>query len=172
MATPAPAAAAPAATSSSSTPTLSSKLSGDKARNFLALLANELEPPYTLAAFEEFLRTREHSEENLEFLDAVKSYRTAAYAPDSADAKNAILQIIQTFVIPGAPKEVNCPNVIRKKLLEDVQQKGVTDPAVFAPAEAKTLELMRLSSFPHFCRFVEGKQGTSPSVDQRPAGHQ
>ncbi|ORZ38420.1 hypothetical protein BCR44DRAFT_1429199 [Catenaria anguillulae PL171] len=74
--------------------------------------------------------------------------------------------IVETYLLPGSPKEVNCPNLIRKKVVEDVQTGGQCDSETFAPVEAKILELMRLSSFPHFVRFVEGKQ-MSPS-DARP----
>ncbi|KAI9218262.1 RGS domain-containing protein [Blastocladiella britannica] len=153
------------------TPILSGKTVGEKRLTFQALLANELDAPYTLAAFEEFLRVREHSEENLEFLNAIKAYRATGGPWDSAEAKAAVATIVQTYVNPGSPKEVNCPNIVRKKLLEDVQAAGMTDPDVFTAAENKTLELMRLSSFPHFVRWIEGK-ANSPQDRVQGAGAQ
>ncbi|KAJ3364309.1 hypothetical protein GGF32_002281 [Allomyces javanicus] len=140
---------------------LAGKSSADRKLNLASILANETSSPYSLADFEDFLRTREHSEENLDFLKAATAYRSEATAnawtmsTHAEPMKQAMLAVVQRFVVPGAPQEINCPNIVRKRFLDEVQSKGNYAPELLAPIEDKIFELMRLSSFPHFVRHVE-----------------
>lgn len=115
-----------------------------------SLLNNELSPPLTSDAFLEYLKTKEHSEENYEFLQAAKEYR-------SKQSGEKLHFIVNEFIKPGAPKELNCTDKVRKKLLDDVLVKKDNDPRVLNDLEELILDLMRHSSLPQFLSYMKNK---------------
>ncbi|KAJ1513724.1 Regulator of G-protein signaling 5 [Coelomomyces lativittatus] len=126
----------------------------DQRITFSALMKGELNGPLTLANFENFLRTKEHSEENLEFLRAAEKYRKS-HSEIISKLKEDLKNLISVYLETGAPHEINCPNKVRAKVLNDFKNEGQWDPSILEPVEEKIFELMRLSSFPHFLRHVE-----------------
>ncbi|KAI9138185.1 hypothetical protein BKA69DRAFT_817494 [Paraphysoderma sedebokerense] len=159
-----------------------------------ALLRGETKMPYSLGEFENFLKTVEHSEENLEFLRIMEQYKKlvqkiAPICTESFLTPNALNEMINNidntppgirpaiveltalaqsilvnYFTPGGPKELNIAFNIKQGILNGVQVKRNYHPDVFKVAIDKTLELMRLSSFPHFIRYVDqGSRGRGGS---------
>ncbi|KAI9141563.1 RGS domain-containing protein [Paraphysoderma sedebokerense] len=79
--------------------------------------------------------------------------------PTDVEKQNAITKlkaecerIISTYFSAGSTKELNLSFTIKKNAIEAISTKKNYHPDVFKPAVDKVLELMKMSSFPHFIR--------------------
>jgi hypothetical protein len=139
----------------------------DRQYTLMAIINNEYQCPRSLSDFEHFLSNKEHSEENLEFLLAVKEFSaycatlsnpTDPAAPGYADCLKRAKQVADKFLVAGAAKEINCPNAIRKKVIAELSE-GKCNSAIFAETVEKQMYLMQQSSYPHFLRDVDARAG-------------
>ncbi|KAI9364998.1 hypothetical protein DFJ73DRAFT_357142 [Zopfochytrium polystomum] len=144
------------------------------------VLDDELESPLSYQDFYDFL-CREHSEENLEFYMAVKEYTRLASTvpaellvpskdggaaaddgqparPELVPLTSALDSILATFFTSDGEKELNVPAKIASHVVQAIWRDQDFRPAVFDAAVENVCTMLRLSSFPSFCRSV----GVSP----------
>jgi hypothetical protein len=100
--------------------------------------------PAGLKLFRTFLK-KEHGEENLVFCTEIDKYKQIKFTDRSALKKKAE-EIIATFVVDGAPQEVNLPGQTKKRILEMYQMKEIT-PNMFDSSQKSQLLLMQQDSF-------------------------
>ncbi|TPX78524.1 hypothetical protein CcCBS67573_g00238 [Chytriomyces confervae] len=152
----------------------------------IQVLEDQLSPPFSQKDFHSFLQS-EHSEENYAFYMAVKDYqRQCEKIPIAAlndtnisssdpnlDAKLTKLKssldlIYAQFFASGAPIELNIPSKIMKPLISALELKTNINPTIFDNALDNVLTMMRLSSFPNFCKIasVKGAPKLRPTVLQ------
>ncbi|ORY36429.1 regulator of G protein signaling superfamily [Rhizoclosmatium globosum] len=151
----------------------------------LQVLDDELQPPFSLKDFHQFI-INEHSEENYDFYTAVKEYqhlcqkipsealRDTSMTMDSNvsvkvdRARVAIEKIQEKFLTPGSDTELNIPSKILKPLLAELSTKTNIHPEIFKDALDNVLTMMRLSSFPVFCKLAatKGEPRLKASVQQ------
>ncbi|KAI1139768.1 hypothetical protein F5Y05DRAFT_424641 [Hypoxylon sp. FL0543] len=88
------------------------------------ILSNTAPPPWTLSSFMAFL-SQNHCLETLEFILDAERYRTAYYQIAQGQSPNGPAQIcslwrkvIDAYIMPCAPREVNLPADVRDRLLE------------------------------------------------------
>lgn len=88
------------------------------------ILANVAPPPWTLSSFMAFL-SQNHCLETLEFIMAADRYRTAYQQFAEGKPSNDCSQIcslwrkvIDAYIMPCAPREVNLPSHVRDRLLQ------------------------------------------------------
>ncbi|KAI0010605.1 hypothetical protein F4779DRAFT_627051 [Xylariaceae sp. FL0662B] len=87
------------------------------------ILSNTAPPPWTLSAFMAFL-SQNHCLETLEFILDAERYRTVYFqiaegdVPDGPEhACSLWLKVIEAYIMPCAPREVNLPAHVRDRLL-------------------------------------------------------
>ncbi|KAI2084232.1 hypothetical protein LOZ35_006811, partial [Ophidiomyces ophidiicola] len=107
------------------------------------VLADRSAPPYTLSAFTAYL-SQNHCLETLEFTKDAERYRAYYLRPERADSSDAQhLQrlrvywhrIINAYIVPGAPREINLPSTVRDGLLSHSSAaKPPPHPDVLQPA--------------------------------------
>ncbi|OTB01576.1 hypothetical protein M426DRAFT_63794 [Hypoxylon sp. CI-4A] len=88
------------------------------------ILSNTAPPPWTLSSFMAFL-SQNHCLETLEFILDAERYREAYYQITQGHASNGPTQIcsmwrkvIDAYIMPCAPREVNLPAHVRDRLLQ------------------------------------------------------
>ncbi|KAI1461016.1 regulator of G protein signaling superfamily [Annulohypoxylon moriforme] len=88
------------------------------------ILSNSAPPPWTLSSFMAFL-SQNHCLETLEFILDADRYRDAFYQMIQRQTSNGPAQIcslwrkvIDAYIMPCAPREVNLPSHVRDHLLE------------------------------------------------------
>ncbi|KAL7748797.1 hypothetical protein RI367_005710 [Sorochytrium milnesiophthora] len=128
------------------------------------IMANKAKSPYSLAEFTTFLRSREHSDENLDFIQALAEYTQLyqLHQDECRDNKTLLDErvageaenLINQFFLETSKRELNCVGKTRATVVEEVMTKKNYHPSVFDMARNKILELMRTSSLPHFVRYV------------------
>ncbi|KAJ3225201.1 Regulator of G-protein signaling 20 [Chytriomyces hyalinus] len=149
----------------------------------IQVLEDQLSPPFSQKGD---VRS-EHSEENFAFYMAVKDYQrqcdkipvsarndtTIPNSDPTLDAKltklkSSLDQIYAQFFAPGAPIELNIPSKIMKPLISALELKSNINSAIFDNALDNVLTMMRLSSFPNFCKAasVKGEPKLRPTVLQ------
>lgn len=91
------------------------------------ILSNDSPTPYTFKAFLDFL-TRNHCTETLDFISEAKAYPTI-YNTHWASPENSVIvqdptlvgtqwvALMETYILPGSPSEINLPAYIREQLL-------------------------------------------------------
>ncbi|KAI1076498.1 hypothetical protein F5B20DRAFT_584160 [Whalleya microplaca] len=87
------------------------------------ILSNTAPPPWTLSSFMAFL-SQNHCLETLEFILDAERYRTVHYqivqghTPDGPEHICALwLKVIEAYIMPCAPREVNLPAHVRDRIL-------------------------------------------------------
>jgi Regulator of G protein signaling domain len=122
------------------------------------ILTNRSPPPWTLAAFTAYL-AQNHCLENLQFIKAAERYRKQHIAiaeelmakpprPESTAARALRaqwLQLLDAYVRPNAPREVNLPANVRDALLIMPIDAAPPNPSILDPAIQRILELMNES---------------------------
>ncbi|KAI1104450.1 regulator of G protein signaling superfamily [Jackrogersella minutella] len=88
------------------------------------ILSNTAPPPWTLSSFMAFL-SQNHCLETLEFILDAERYSAAHYQIGQCQTPNGPAQIcslwrkvIDAYIMPCAPREVNLPSHVRDRLLE------------------------------------------------------
>ncbi|EXJ81991.1 hypothetical protein A1O1_08059 [Capronia coronata CBS 617.96] len=132
------------------------------------VLANKAPSPYTLAAFTAFL-SQQHCLETLEFTTEAKKYAdkfdeasaSLAGMPITVDAQEGweLIQdwtrILDIYVKPGAPREINLPAEERDDLLEQAYELRPPPPEALDAAVKRMYDLMSESIFIPFCNSLQ-----------------
>lgn len=114
------------------------------------ILSNTSSPPWTLAAFMAYL-SQNHCLETLEFTMDADRYRNAhgkilsdqAWARDGNDHVCSLWEkLMQAYIIPYAPREVNLPARVRDRLLARDYSSVPPPPSELDEAVAIVYELM------------------------------
>lgn len=127
------------------------------------VLSNTSTPPYTLSAFILYL-SENHCLENLQFTLAAKRYcelynsfvdqtGESVIAADSSASKHLhtlYRLLLTTYVMPGAPREVNLSVKVRDSLLRHKDLSTPPLPEILNPGLESIHELMENSIFPLF----------------------
>ncbi|KAI1905537.1 hypothetical protein LOY94_006889 [Ophidiomyces ophidiicola] len=131
------------------------------------VLADRSAPPYTLSAFTAYL-SQNHCLETLEFTKDAERYRAYYLRPERADSSDAQhLQrlrvywhrIINAYIVPGAPREINLPSTVRDGLLSHSSAaKPPPHPDVLQPAVRRIRDLMDESIFLPFLNRYSASQ--------------
>ncbi|KAI8910716.1 hypothetical protein DFJ77DRAFT_470815 [Powellomyces hirtus] len=61
-------------------------------------------------------------------------------------------RIISTYLLQDSAKEINLPDVLRKRILNEVRENNNLHPDLFKGAIENVTTMMRLSSFPNFLK--------------------
>ncbi|KAJ3123254.1 hypothetical protein HK100_011679 [Physocladia obscura] len=139
------------------------------------VLEDRFLPPFSRADFYEFI-LNEHSEENYAFYMAVKDYQAqcenlpafilmdttlcVAGSTESLQvtwARTTLEKIQSKFLTKGVDTELNIPAKIMNPLIEILNTKKNIHPSIFNNALDNVLTMMRLSSFPVFCKAASQK---------------
>ncbi|KAJ3199538.1 hypothetical protein HDU82_000339, partial [Entophlyctis luteolus] len=133
------------------------------------LLEDMFLPPFSMKDFQRFL-IREYSDENLDFYLAMREYtKYCESIPENylrgigipkdqkalenlEKAKAMLLDIINTYFTAGGERELNIPSNILKSLIKEVKASHNFHPDVAKDALETVLVMLRLSSFPNFCK--------------------
>jgi hypothetical protein len=132
------------------------------------VLNNTAPPPYTLAAYTAFL-SQQHCLETLEFVTEARKYADKydeALKEHSAESLNSeddvgfeLVQIwnrlLDVYVKPGAPREINLPAEERDDLVEYPFEPSPAPPAALEPAVKRMYDLMSDSIFIPFCNSLK-----------------
>lgn len=137
--------------------------------------------PYTLSAFMGFLSDN-HCLEILEFIFETRRYRRNYHAQSLDDTQRQALhrqwlRLLQTHIVPEAPREINITDAVREKLLDSVsglnsqtQETGeddgmlCPDPGHLDPAEKQMHELLHDSILLCFVKSCSGPEHMQPSA--------
>lgn len=130
---------------------------------------NEKAPaPYTLAAYTAFL-SQQHCLETLEFVTEAKKYAdkydeaAATYHgmpmtvdnSEGFDLQQDWIRMMDVYVKPGAPREINLPSEERDDLVEESYDPRPPKPEALEPAVRRMRDLMSDSIFIPFCNSVK-----------------
>lgn len=132
------------------------------------VLANKAPSPYTLAAYTAFL-SQQHCLETLEFTTEAKKYADKydeasahlAGMPLTADTQAGweLIQdwtrILEIYVKPGAPREINLPAEERDALIERQYETRPPQPESLDAAVKRMYDLMSDSIFIPFCNSLK-----------------
>ncbi|EFW20053.1 hypothetical protein D8B26_003484 [Coccidioides posadasii str. Silveira] len=118
------------------------------------VLADRAPPPYTLSAFTAYL-SQNHCLETLEFTKDAERYRTYYHRPERNDTAETHAQrlrvywnrIINAYIVPGAPREINLPSTVRDGLLSHSHSPRPPNPDVLQGAVRRMRDLMDESIF-------------------------
>lgn len=159
------------------------------------ILSNSAPPPWTLSAFMAYL-SQNHCLETLEFTMDADRYRAAhaqilqdggGWVTDGAEQVCSLWQkLMQAYIIPYGPREVNLPSPVRDRLLGLPCTPAPPDPLELDEAVKIVYELMNDSVLVPFIESVspaqsehhpeedvqdtrQGRSRLRTSKDQRPA---
>ncbi|EXJ77498.1 hypothetical protein A1O3_09724 [Capronia epimyces CBS 606.96] len=132
------------------------------------VLANKAPSPYTLAAFTAFL-SQQHCLETLEFTTEAKKYAdkydeasaSLAGMPITVDTQEGweLIQdwtrILDVYVKPGAPREINLPAEERDDLVHQPYEVRPPQPEALDAAVKRMHDLMSESIFIPFCNSLQ-----------------
>ena len=119
------------------------------------ILSNSAPQPYTLSAFTAYL-SQNHCLENLEFIKEADRYRVKydemmSGSPEPAfsddyreceDVRNLWNRVLQTYVVPNTPREINIPSEVRDALVALPNVTTPPHPEVLEPAVKAVSDLM------------------------------
>lgn len=132
------------------------------------VLANTAPPPYTLAAYTAFL-SQQHCLETLEFVTESRKY-SAKYEEAAAQLKDSSIststdegfdlmmdwtRLLDVYVKPGAPREINLPAEERDELIHCSYDPILPLPEALDPAIKRMYDLMSDSIFIPFCNSLK-----------------
>ncbi|KAF9354390.1 hypothetical protein BGX26_007784 [Mortierella sp. AD094] len=147
-----------------------------------AVLLDQVGGPYSLENFADFLQGQ-FCYENLAFWLASRQYKLAALSlsrsireispqfnlhQDSlqclsraqtrlfSDLQSDMLVILETFILPESPFEVNLSDTIRSRLLKVVTD-GDYHPHILESAQDSVMDLMKSSSYPLFLESISSR---------------
>ena len=124
--------------------------------------------PYTLAAYEAFL-VSQHCPETLEFVTesrkyaekyehALKELKTECITTESDEGFDLMLdwnRILDVYVKPGAPREINIPAEERDDLISHECEPTLPPPEALNPCVKRMYDLMSDSIFIPFCNSLK-----------------
>lgn len=132
------------------------------------VLTNKAPPPYTLAAYTAFL-SQQHCLETLEFVTEARKYSSKydeaaaslAGMPFTTDTDEGFelmqewLRLLDVYVKPGAPREINLPAEERDDLIDYPYDPKPAPPEALDPAIKRMYDLMSDSIFIPFCNSLK-----------------
>jgi len=137
------------------------------------ILSNQAPPPYTLSAFMAYL-SQNHCLETLEFTMDASRYRKhfnslhpangGPMTPDSDSCQYVRMlwqRLLDAYIAPNGPREVNLPSGIRENLLNIPNQRTPPPPESLDPAVNIIYELMEESVLMPFLNSYGGCQTNS-----------
>ncbi|RPB23041.1 regulator of G protein signaling superfamily, partial [Terfezia boudieri ATCC MYA-4762] len=137
------------------------------------ILSNQAPPPYTLSAFMGYL-SQNHCLETLEFTMDASRYRKhfnslhpangGLMTPDSVSCQYMRMlwqRLLDAYIAPDAPREVNLPSGIRENLLNIPNQRTPPPPESLDPAVNIIYELMEESVLMPFLSLRGSGQNSS-----------
>lgn len=127
------------------------------------ILNGRSQPPYTLSAFTAYL-SQQHCLETLEFTMAAKQYRdkytktTTHFAGRPMRKEHSAVQdlqqdwirILDVYIKPGSPREINLPAEERDDLLDQIYSERPPGPEALEPSVKRMFDLMEDSIFMPF----------------------
>lgn len=136
------------------------------------VLSNTAPPPWTLTAFMQYL-SQNHCLETLEFTMDAKRYEKhyrdmvdkdphSPVSPQSPECEYVRMlwqKLLDAYIAPNGPREVNLPSNIRDHLLSQPCEHSPPDPAVLDPAVKIIYELMDESVLVPFLNSVAPSRG-------------
>jgi Regulator of G protein signaling domain len=146
------------------------------------ILNKRSHPPYTLSAFTAFL-SQQHCLETLEFTMDAKQYQdkyatAAAHLAgmpmnydhdDMYDLQQDWIRILDVYIKPGSPREINLPSEERDDLLDQTYAERPPEPEALDPAVKRMYDLMSDSIFMPFLNSFNpaprAKTFSAPSSD-------
>jgi Regulator of G protein signaling domain len=131
------------------------------------ILNERSHPPYTLSAFTAYL-SQQHCLETLEFTMDAKQYqekygKIAAHLAgmpmnydheDAYDLQQDWIRILDVYIKPGSPREINLPAEERDDLLDQVYSHKPPAPEALDPAVKRMFDLMGDSIFMPFLNSI------------------
>lgn len=132
------------------------------------VLNNKAPAPYTLAAYTAFL-SQQHCLETLEFVTESRKYGDKYYEnlaqmcgmPMTTDTDDGFelmqdwIRLMDVYVKPGAPREINLPAEERDDLIDESYDPKPPRPETLEPAVNRMRDLMSDSIFIPFCNSVK-----------------
>lgn len=82
--------------------------------------------------------------------------------------KQKFAYIVDTFLSPNSPQEINIPCEMRQSILEQWQTHGCYHPAIFNSARDSVMELMRVNSFLPWMAQIQHSASNSQHLDASP----
>lgn len=125
--------------------------------------------PFTLAAYTAFL-SQQHCLETLEFVTEARRYSTkynealaaagdesllTTESDDGFELMNQWTRLLDVYVKPGAPREINLPAEERDDLVEYPYEPHPAPPAALDPSVKRMYDLMSDSIFIPFCNSLK-----------------
>jgi hypothetical protein len=141
------------------------------------VLANSAPPPWTLSAFTAYL-SQNHCLETLEFTMDAQRY-TSTYkimierdpltpiSPSSPDCEYMRMlwqRLLDAYIVPNGPREINLPSDVRKRLLSLPNMYTPPDPTELEPAVKIINELMDESVLVNFLNSVAPPRASDESM--------
>lgn len=85
-----------------------------------------------------------------------------------ADLQREMFGLIESFIRPGSPYELNLTDVVRRRLLKTVEEQGDFHPRVLDQAREAILDLMKSTSYPLFLELSKQQAAVlaSPSTSR------
>jgi len=141
------------------------------------LLFDLRQPPFTFDDFRSFM-VREMAEENIDYWQATEAFRQTfgkVRAPKivrlakNMNAEGTVRGIIDEYVSPNAPREINLPYEMRNQIVQNQTGVNVT---VFDESQEEVKKLMEVNSYSRFLA-VSSKQNIteSQSVFRKKVGY-
>ncbi|ORZ14399.1 RGS domain-containing protein [Lobosporangium transversale] len=157
----------------------------DNFPSLLEILTDQASEPFSLDRFAEFLHTQ-YCYENLIFWCTTQQYKSILQSISRAapqfnlhqsslsflnqtqtrlfsDLQSDMLAILETFILPDSPYEVNLSDTVRSKLLKSVTD-GDYHPQVLKQASDAIIDLMKSSSYPLFVQSISSPDQPSSTL--------
>ncbi|KAF9582926.1 hypothetical protein BGW38_010573 [Lunasporangiospora selenospora] len=87
-----------------------------------------------------------------------------------SDLQGKLRAILETFVLPSSPHELNLSDAVRCRLLRSVAE-GDFHPQVLEQARESIMDLMKCSSYPMFIEAIAAKRASSQSQADMEKSH-
>ncbi|KAF9568850.1 hypothetical protein EC968_002822 [Mortierella alpina] len=95
-------------------------------------------------------------------------YLNVSQARAFSDLQRKMRAILETFVLPSSPHELNLSDAVRCKLLRSVAE-GDFHPQVLEQARESIMDLMKCSSYPLFLEGIAAKRASNAGSSQSQA---
>lgn len=99
-----------------------------------------------------------------------QQYLNPSQARAFSDLQRKMRAILDTFVLPSSPHELNLSDAVRCKLLRSVAE-GNYHPQVMEQAREAIMDLMKCSSYPLFVEGIVAKRASSTASSQSSSVH-
>ena len=124
--------------------------------------------PYSFEAFKKFCESL-YVDENVRFWRDVELYKKQVSESSSDYYKQEVQRIVKTYLVDGAPSQVNIAGGIQRKILQKINNKFDKSAAferfsVFDEIQDIIFHMMHTSIYPDFCDMIKSKNSKSTSI--------